>query len=140
MATAFGAPRLISPHEIAVVQRLMQVGMDRPPSPWELESVGFLTVEHECECGCDAVFFKPQSLMGQPIASGYGFIHWGCPVELVLWAYEGAMSFLELEPKAGGLARLPVAESIRALPDDFYNVSWECRARRKPAGRWGVRK
>jgi hypothetical protein len=67
-------------------------------------------------------------MMGSQIAWGYGFVHWGCPVELVLWAWEGEISFLELEPKMGGLARLPVPESIRALPDDFYNVSWQCRA------------
>jgi len=131
MASTYGAPRLISLHEFAVVQRLLQVGMDKPPSRWLLDSVGLLIVEYECDCGCDAVFFKHQSLMGRPIASGYGFIEWGCPVELVLWAYEGEVSYLELEPKMGNLAHLPVPESIRALPNDFYNVSWQCRARRK---------
>jgi hypothetical protein len=132
MATPFGAPRLISSHEIAVVRRVMQVDMNPSPTPWQLECVAHLTVELECDCGCDAVFFKPQALMGRVLASAYGFIHWGCPVELVVWAYEGEISFLELEPKMGGLARLPVPESIRALPDDLYNVSWPCRAPKRP--------
>ena len=88
-----------------MVTRRLEVGARKRPGLALLHAVGFLTVQFEIECCCDAIFFKPQAMMGRSIANGYGFIQWGCPVELVLWAYEEEISFLELEPKMGGLTR-----------------------------------
>ena len=126
MATPFGAPRLISAEEQAVVERLLHVASKDAPSPALLNSVGFLIVHSECQCGCDAICFKPHTRLGHRIAWGYGFICWGCPVELMLWAHEGNLSFLEVAPLTGNLARLPAPRSIRPLPRHFGKVRWPC--------------
>jgi hypothetical protein len=119
---------LISAEEQAVVERLLKVASRDVPSPALLDSVGFLIVRSECECGCDAVFFDQPSRLGQRIAWGYGFISWGCPVELVLWAYDSTISFLEVAPLTGNLARLPAPRSIRPLPRHYGKVHWPCTA------------
>ena len=131
-----GLPRGISALEAAVVRRVLEVGGRKRPSFDLLLAVGRLTVVELCECGCEALYFQPPSMMGSPIASAYGFIEWGCPVELILWAREGGISFLELEPKVPGLGRLPLPDSIRELPEEFYNTSWQCRVSRNWRKYW----
>jgi len=126
MATPFGAPRLISAEEQAVVERLLVVASKDAPSPALLDSVRFLIVRSECRCGCDAVFFEQPSRLGHRIAWGFGFICWGCPVELMLWAHGSTISFLELAPLTGKLARLPAPRSIRPLTRNFSKVRWPC--------------
>ena len=65
-----------------------------------------------CECGCDSLFFDALRDMGQPIASGVGRTAGNNEVEVVLWARDTTLTFLEIEPWGKTLRPVRVAARI----------------------------
>jgi hypothetical protein len=117
-------PRRIGAYEVQILQRLLQVGTDSPPSQALMASIENLIVQEE---GCggfqhDSLDFDSVRAGGKIIASAIGRMANGAQVELILWARGDIITYLELEPFEGALRpiRMPILESIRPYPDDTF--------------------
>jgi len=122
-------PRLPTVHEAAVICRVLEVAALQPLADRLVSLVGTWLIVAKCPCGCDSLYFHavPQWEMklGEVVAHAIGIDHVsGRHIEILLWAREGVVTFLELEPLSRGTPRLPSVESIRRAPDDLYDQIW----------------
>jgi hypothetical protein len=124
------SPRLPTPHETAVIRRVLEVGAKQPLTPEWVHSVANWVVVADCTCGCDALYFHvdPSTCgmaFGKVIAHAIGINHVnGRYIEILLWAREGVATFMELERLSRGTPRLPLVESIRRAPKNLHNRTW----------------
>ena len=115
-------PRPVSAFEAEVIKRMLHLKAEIAHVNELLASVDRLTVIEGCECGCDSLFFDEIRDMGRPIVSGVGRTAGNNEVEVVLWARDTTLTFLEIEPWGKTLrpVRLPLAESIAPYPADAF--------------------
>jgi hypothetical protein len=117
-------PRRISSYEAQILRRLLQVGADSPPSQAILASIDNLIVRDEGGSGFqhDSLDFGSSGAGNTIVAAAIGPMANDARVELILWARGDIVTYLELEPFAGGLRplRMPILESIRPYPDDAF--------------------
>jgi hypothetical protein len=113
-------PRPVSALEAEVIKRMLHLRAAVLHFDELLASVNRLTVREGCECGCDSLFFGEPRDNGHPIVSGVGRTAGNNEVEVILWARETTLTFLELEPRGNTLkpVRMPLAESIAPYPED----------------------
>ncbi|MGH8134379.1 MAG: hypothetical protein ACRETP_14340 [Steroidobacteraceae bacterium] len=109
-----------------MIRCLLQVGAREPPSNALLASIGHLIVQEEGDGDFlnDSIQFINTLELGVQIAHGIGVMPNDGQVELVLWARDGAITYLELEPFLGARhpVRTPILESIRPYPDDPFGL------------------
>jgi hypothetical protein len=116
-----------------VITRLLQVDASHSVSSTLLSSINRLVVRDRCDCGqrgiapCDSIFFDDPRNKGHPVASGVGYMRNNTAVELILWAREDVITFLEVEPYNGARLPifLPVVETIQSYPDDIVEPAEE---------------
>lgn len=127
-------PRPIRPREAVVITRLLKVAASNSSvSPTLLSSIDRLVVRDRCDCDqngfapCDSIFFDNPRNMSRPIASGVGHMRNHTAVELILWAREDVITFLEVEPYNGARLPifLPVVETIQSYPDHIVEPAEE---------------
>jgi hypothetical protein len=113
-------PRPVSAREAEVIKRMLRLEAAVPHVDELLASVDRLTVLEGCECGCDSLFFDEPRDKGHPIVGGVGRTTGNNEVEVVLWARDTTLTFLEIEPRGNTLkpVRMPLAESIAPYPED----------------------
>jgi hypothetical protein len=115
-------PRPVSAHEAEVIKRILHLEAGIPHVNELLASVDRLTVIEGCECGCDSLYFHEPRDKGSPIISGVGRTPGNNEVEVVLWARDTTLTFLEIEPwgKTLNPVRMPLAESIAPYTADAF--------------------
>jgi hypothetical protein len=113
-------PRPVSVCEAEVVKRILRLDAAVPYFDELLAAVDRLEVLEGCDCGCDSLFFDKPRDKGRPILGGVGRTAGNNAVEVVLWARDATLTFLELEPWGNTLrpVRLPLAASIAPYPED----------------------
>ncbi len=109
-------PRPISPQELAVILRTLDVCAAVPISDSLRASVAELEVVSRCECGCDTVNFKGwgKSSPLQVIADGIADTPDGKGIGVIVFGSPDRVSCLEVYSYDDEPARLPKIESIRA--------------------------
>jgi hypothetical protein len=122
LAPAPPTPRPVSARESEVIKRMLNLETEIPHGNELLASVDLLTVIEGCDCGCDSLFFDVLRNLGRPIVSCVGRTAGNNEVEVVLWARDTTLTFLEIEPWGGTLkpVRLPLPESIAPYPADAF--------------------
>jgi len=122
MSWRLNRPRRISAYEKQILRRLIEVGGNSKSSPALLASIDTLMVREEGDGDFhnDSLDFgRGLGAHNDIIASGIGLMANDSPVELILWARDNAVTYLELEPFDNTLRpiRMPRLESITTYPD-----------------------
>jgi hypothetical protein len=121
MSWRLNRPRRISAYEKQILRRLLEVGGNSKSSPALLASIDTLMVREEGDGDFhnDSLDFGRGRVHNDIVASGIGLMANDSPVELILWARDNAVTYLELEPFDGTLRpiRMPRLESITTYPD-----------------------
>jgi hypothetical protein len=104
--------RAISPSELAVLERTLQVGGAGPVPESIFSSLQALQVTAVCKCGCATVWFGPKgdAASGHRLAEAQGTVN-GQSMEVFVWS-EGE-SVIGLELVGPGPMPLPDARTIR---------------------------
>ena len=109
-------PRKISPKELAVLRRALDVCPVVPVSETLRHSLESLEVVSRCECGCDTVEFGQADWALPPavIADGLAETPDGMGVGLIVFGTAERVTCLEVYSHTDEPARLPTIESICA--------------------------
>jgi hypothetical protein len=108
-------PRPISTSEAAVVKEALQQAALKPADSF-LASVESLTVIALCACGCGSIYFREPSRSEQRIADGVGYLPNKQRVDVLVWAEDAVLSWLELVAHGQVDGALPMPGSV---------MSWE---------------
>ena len=110
------AVRGITPEEHAVMFRAVQVGGIEGADIPSLDDLHSLQVVGRCECGCDSLDFRHLRPGQIPslVADATGETLTGECVGILVFAYEGQFTGLEIVSYSDGPAPLPVLSTIRA--------------------------
>ncbi len=124
MSQRLWKPRPIGTYEVRILRRVLEVGANSPPSPTVLASLEGLVVREEGGGGFehDSLDFDSARGGGAIIAGAIGLMANDAEVELVLWARDGVITYLELDPfgETRRPIRMPILESIRAYPEHAF--------------------
>ena len=105
-------PRQISPSEVAVLERTLQVGAIGEIEPSIFPSLRSLQVTANCKCGCATVWFGPKgdAANGRILAEALATSN-GQNVSVIVWA-EGT-AIIGLEVVGPGSMPLPEVATVR---------------------------
>ncbi len=110
------AVRAITPAELAVLRRAVQVGSIAEADVPSLDGAESLQVVGRCACGCASVDFqrlRPGHLPGL-VADASGETGTGERVDVLVFASEGQFTGLEIVSYTDDPAPLPIPSTIRA--------------------------
>lgn len=109
-------PRSISPEELAVIAQAVRVGAIKGSKLPSLDSLASLRVIGKCDCGCASVDFEQLGTGQAPslVADAIGDTPGGERVNLLVFAYGGRFTALEVVGYAADPVPLPIPSSVRA--------------------------
>lgn len=120
-ATVSGAPRPITPEEVAVIRAAFAQGqIVREISPAALEALPSLMVVSQCACGCASIDFgddPPTGPRSALVADAVAKHPDGSMLGLMVWGRPDQITALELYDydASGGNKRLPDPASVRSF-------------------------
>ncbi|GAA5082994.1 hypothetical protein [Lysobacter panacisoli] len=106
--------RAISSEEIAVIERALSVAPTADFHPELLATLAQLRVVDVCGCGCASVEFTrlPQGELPHIVADACAETADGDSLGVIVWAFDGSVSGLEIYSFSDRPAPLPVLSSI----------------------------
>lgn len=111
------AIRPISPDEVAVLERALQVGSKSAPSAAASASISELRVTASCKCGCATVWFGPKGDAENGVMAAEACGTWAeQTIGVIVWVVDDQIVGLELT--GAGAVGLPDPASIR--PYELY--------------------
>jgi len=113
------AVRSITEQELAVINQAVRVGAVKGSELPLLDHLDSLRVVRECDCGCASVDFEQLSHGQLPslVADAIGETPGGERVNVLVFAYGGRFTALEIVGYAADPASLPIPSTVRATFD-----------------------
>ncbi len=107
--------RPITPREVQVIERVLEVGAERGAEIIDREALPKLSVIRRCDCGCDTVDFQGCDWANSPrkVAEAKGRTEAGREVVVMIFADGSDVKCLEVYNHSEEPARLPDPGSIQ---------------------------